>query len=117
MRVSFNQMVKSNDTRLNSIFHALSDPTRRAILHEVASGERTVGEVARPYAMSLAAVSKHLNVLETADLIKRERRGPHQIVHLQPLAMREAEHWLRYYESFWNDRLNVLQTQLEGEEE
>ena len=64
-------MVKSNAVRLDSIFHALSDSTRRAILRDVAVEEKTVGEVARPYAMSLAAVSKHLKVLEEAELIAR----------------------------------------------
>src|SRR5260370_7978614 len=68
-------MVKSNAVRLDSIFHALSDSTRRSILREVSSKPKTVGEIAKPYAMSLAAVSKHLKVLEAAELIARERRG------------------------------------------
>jgi DNA-binding transcriptional ArsR family regulator len=101
--------------RLDSIFHALSDSTRRSILRDVASRERTVGEIARPYAMSLAAVSKHLKVLESADLIARERRGSFQIVRLKPTALKPAEQWLAYYEKFWNTQLDALERHFEGE--
>lgn len=110
-------MVKSNAVRLDSIFHALSDHTRRSILRDVARRERTVGEVARPYRMSLAAVSKHLNVLESAELIARERRGSFQIVRLKAQNLRPAEEWLAWYEKFWNRQLDALQSYLEGEED
>lgn len=109
-------MVKSNAARLDSIFHALSDPTRRSILREVSKGERTVGQVAKPYQMSLAAVSKHLNVLEEAELIARERRGNFQIVRLNAKNLKPAEEWLAYYEDFWNRQLDALQKYLEGDE-
>ena len=108
-------MVKGNSARLDSIFHALSDPTRRSILRDVAKKDRTVGEVARPYRMSLAAVSKHLNVLESAELIARERRGSFQIVRLKAQNLRPAEEWLAWYEKFWNRQLDALQNYLEGE--
>lgn len=75
-----------------------------------------MGEVARPYRMSLAAVSKHLNVLESAELIARERRGNFQIVRLNAKNLRPAEEWLAYYETFWNRQLDALQSYLEGEE-
>lgn len=110
-------MAKSSEVQLDLIFRALSDPTRRAILHDIAQGERTVGEVARPYAMSLAAISKHLNVLEAADLIEREKRGSFQVVHLRADAMKEADYWLRGYENFWNQRLDIMQALLEEENE
>lgn len=113
---SFNQMVKSNAARLDSIFHALADETRRSILRDVAVGEKTVGEVAKPYRMSLAAVSKHLNVLESAELIARERRGSFQIVKINAKNLRPAEEWLAFYETFWSDRLDALQRHLEEEE-
>jgi DNA-binding transcriptional ArsR family regulator len=109
-------MVKSNAARLDSIFHALADSTRREILRDVAKRERTVGEVAKPHRMSLAAVSKHLNVLESAELIARERRGSFQIVKLKPQNLRPAEKWLAYYEKFWSRQLDALQAQLEQEE-
>lgn len=108
-------MVKTNATRLDSIFHALSDSTRRSILREVSKGEKTVGQVAKPYRMSLAAVSKHLNVLEEAELIARERRGNFQIVRLNAKNLKPAEEWLAYYEDFWNRQLDALQKYLEGE--
>src|ERR1700761_8224555 len=101
--------------RLDSIFHALSDSTRRSILRDIASREKTVTEIARPYAMSLAAVSKHLKVLESADLIARERRGSFQIVRLKPAALKPAEQWLAYYEKFWNTQLDALERHLQGE--
>ncbi len=110
-------MVKSNAARLDSIFHALSDATRRSILRDVAWRERTVGEVAKPYRMSLAAVSKHLNVLESAELIARERRGSFQIVRLKAQNLRPAEEWLAWYEKFWNRQLDALQTYLEGDKD
>ncbi|HTV05977.1 MAG TPA: metalloregulator ArsR/SmtB family transcription factor [Acidobacteriaceae bacterium] len=109
-------MVKRNAARLDSIFHALSDNTRRSILRDVARRERTVGEVARPYRMSLAAVSKHLNVLESAELIARERRGSFQIVRLKAENLRPAEEWLAWYERFWSRQLDALQNYLEGDE-
>jgi DNA-binding transcriptional ArsR family regulator len=108
-------MVKTGAARLDSVFHALSDATRRSILRDVARKEKTVGEVAKPYRMSLAAVSKHLNVLESAELIARERRGSFQIVRLQPQARKPAEEWLAWYEKFWNRNLDALQQYLEGE--
>ncbi len=109
-------MVNSNAARLDSIFHALSDATRRSILRDVAVKDKTVGEVARPYRMSLAAVSKHLNVLESAELIARRRRGSFQIVRLKARNLRPAEQWLAWYDKFWNRQLDALQTYLEGDE-
>ena len=106
-------MVKSA-TRLNFIFKALADPTRRAILQDVSAGEKTVSEVAQPYSLTLAAVSKHLNVLEEARLITRHRRGSFQIVSVQMGAMQEAEQWLANYRQFWGVRLDALAQHLEG---
>jgi DNA-binding transcriptional ArsR family regulator len=110
-------MVKSNAAQLDSIFHALSDSTRRSILQDISVKEKTVGEIAKPYRMSLAAVSKHLKVLESAELIARERRGSFQIMRLNPARLRPAEEWLAYYEKFWNRQLDALQNFLEREED
>jgi len=101
--------------RLDNIFHALSDSTRRAILRDVAVREKTVSQIAQPYSMSLAAVSKHLKVLESAELIARERRGNFQIVRLKPAALKPAEQWLAYYEKFWNTQLDALERHFQGE--
>ena len=109
-------MVKSSAARLDAVFHALSDSTRRSILRDITAREKTVGEIAKPYRISLAAVSKHLKVLESAELIARERRGSFQIVRLNPAPLRPAEEWLAYYQKFWERQLDALQHFLEGEE-
>ena len=109
-------MVNSSPAQLDSIFHALSDSTRRSILQDIARKQKTVGEIAKPYRMSLAAVSKHLKVLESADLIAREKRGSFQIVRLNPRPLRSAEQWLSHYEKFWNQQLDRFQKYIEGEE-
>jgi len=109
-------MVKSAAARLDSVFHALADPTRRQILRGLASSEKTVGEIARPYKMSLAAVSKHLKVLESAELIARERRGSFQIVKLKPKSLKPAEEWIAFYSRYWNQQFDKLEQYLEGEE-
>jgi DNA-binding transcriptional ArsR family regulator len=110
-------MVKSSAARLDAVFHALADPTRRAILRDVSRGEKTVSDVAKPFTLTLAAVSKHLNVLEAADLVARERRGSFQIVRLTPSSLQEAEEWLSYYRYFWSTRLDALAQRLEGKHE
>jgi DNA-binding transcriptional ArsR family regulator len=74
-----------------------------------------VGEIARPYRMSLAAVSKHLQVLEQADLIHRERKGNYRMVRLKADTLQAANDWLAYYETFWKGRLDALQNHLEAE--
>lgn len=107
---------RSEAARLDSVFHALADSTRRSILRNVAARDRTVGEIARPYRISLAAVSKHLKVLEKARLVTREKRGSFQIVRINARPMKEAERWLAYYEKFWNDGLDALQGMLDREE-
>ena len=110
-------MVESNALQLDSIFHALSDATRRAILRDIAESEKTVTEIARPYPVSLAAVSKHLKVLEAAELVERRKRGSYQMVRLNAKTLRSAEEWLAYYEKFWTRQLDALQTYLEKGED
>src|SRR5688572_2669169 len=101
-------MVESQTHRLDAVFHALGDPTRRRMLHELADGERTVSELAEPFAMSLAAASKHIKALESAGLIHREVRGRTHLCRLAPGPLASAHQWLSFYEQFWTDRLNVL---------
>ena len=119
--VRFNHMVKSSGiraqaARLDGVFHALSDATRRSILRKVANGEKTVGQIAEPYPISLAAISKHLKVLEGARLIQREKRGSFQIVRINAAPMREAGEWIAYYEKFWNEQLDALEKLIERED-
>jgi DNA-binding transcriptional ArsR family regulator len=94
--------------RLSSTLFALSDPTRRGILARLATGDATVTELAEPYDMSLAAVSKHLKVLETAGLISRGREAQWRPCHLEAAPLRDVFEWLESYQRFWNRSLDSL---------
>lgn len=112
----FNHMVKLETFHLNSVFHALGDATRRQMLRELAKSERTVGQLAEPFAMSLAAASKHIKVLESAGLVRREVRGRTHVCRLEPGPLAHAHEWLGFYEHFWNRRLDLLERILRQEE-
>jgi DNA-binding transcriptional ArsR family regulator len=94
--------------RLSSTFAALADPTRRAILERLATGEASVGELAEPFALSLPAVSKHLKVLERARLIERRKAAQWRRCRLRPDGLRAAADWLGQYERFWSESLDRL---------
>lgn len=102
-------------SQLNSIFHALSDATRRNMLQELSSGERTVSELAKPYDMSLAAASKHIRVLENAGLIKRTITGRIHNCHIEAKPLANVQDWLSRYERFWTERLDILDRLLREE--
>ncbi len=102
----FNHMVEND---LNRVFHALGDPTRRAILDRLAEGEATVSHLSRPFDLSFAAVSKHLGVLERAGLVTRETRGRERVCRINPAALEDARSWLEFHERFWTDRLEALE--------
>jgi DNA-binding transcriptional ArsR family regulator len=104
----FNHMVELNTSRLDAIYRALGDATRRQMLRDLAQGERTVGQLAEPFAISLAAASKHIKSLESAGLIRREVRGRTHLCRLEPGPLASAHEWLRFYEVFWTQRLDVL---------
>lgn len=108
-------MVEHQAEPLDSIFHALSDPTRREMLHSLARKERTVSELAAPFRMSLAAASKHVKVLENAGLIRRTVQGRTHVCRLAPEPLADAHEWLRFYERFWNERLDTLERELKAE--
>jgi DNA-binding transcriptional ArsR family regulator len=101
-------MVEHQTLPLDTIFHALSDVTRRSMLADLAKNQRTVSELAEPFSMSLAAASKHIKVLEAAGLIRREVKGRVHTCRLEPSALATAHQWLSFYEGFWTDRLNIL---------
>jgi DNA-binding transcriptional ArsR family regulator len=109
-------MVELNAQRLDTIFHALGDATRRRMLLELAQGERTVSQLAEPFAISLAAASKHIKSLENAGLIRREVRGRTHVCSLDPSPLASAHEWLTYYERFWTTRLDVLDRLLREED-
>lgn len=102
-------MVEHEIPALDAIFHALGDGTRRRMLSALSEGERTVGELAQPFSISLAAASKHIKVLEAAGLLRREVQGRTHLCRIDPGPLASAHEWLRHYERFWNDRLDRLE--------
>jgi DNA-binding transcriptional ArsR family regulator len=102
-------MVELHAPHLNTVFHALGDATRRQMLRELSDGERTVGQLAEPFSISLAAASKHIKVLENAGLIRREVRGRTHLCRLDPGPLASAQAWLSFYERFWTGRLDELE--------
>ena len=106
-------MVEYSSKLLNRTFGALADPTRRRILAQLANGEECVTELARPHAMSLAAVSKHLIVLEKAGLVKRRRKGRVHSLTLEAKPMQEAQAWIGRYRKFWEGNLDQFEKYLD----
>ena len=94
---------------LNLIFHSLADATRRDILKRVSSAEQTVTALAKPYAMSLAAIAKHIGVLEKAGLVTKHRSGKEKVVRIAPNTIRTAEAHLSEYERLWSARFDTLE--------
>jgi DNA-binding transcriptional ArsR family regulator len=94
--------------RLSSVFFALADPTRRGVLARLAAGDATVKELAQPYAMSVAAVSKHLKVLEAAGLVSQGKQSQWRPRHLEAAPLQEIYEWLEDYRRFWDRSLDSL---------
>ena len=97
------------ENRLDVTFRALADPTRRGMLASLAVGDKSIGELGEPFAMSFAGAAKHVKVLEGAGLIERRKKGRQQICTLKAEPLAEAELWLRQWEKFWSARLDRLQ--------
>jgi DNA-binding transcriptional ArsR family regulator len=100
-------------TPLDSTFAALADPTRRAILARLASGEASVTELAEPFEMSMPAISKHLKVLERAGLIARGREAQFRPCRLNPQPLRDVSDWVEKYRQFWEQSLDRLEEYLQ----
>jgi DNA-binding transcriptional ArsR family regulator len=109
-------MVEHQNIQLDAVFHALGDATRRQMLRRLSGGEHTVTELAEPFAISLAAASKHIKVLENAGLISREVHGRTHFCRLAPGPLASAHEWLGFYERFWTDRLDILEQLLRDED-
>jgi DNA-binding transcriptional ArsR family regulator len=109
-----NYSTASENTPLDATFGALADPTRRAILARLARGEATVTELAAPFDVSLPAVSKHLRVLESAGLLRREIDGRIHRCRLAPEPMKDAAAWIERYRVFWDGQLDALANYLES---
>jgi DNA-binding transcriptional ArsR family regulator len=105
--------------QLSVVFHALADPTRRALLARLTSGDATVAELAAPFSMSQPAISQHLKVLQQAGLISRSRRATARLSHLEAEPLREATVWLAGYQEYWDEsfeRLDALLAALQREQ-
>ena len=101
---------------LNNTFHALADPTRRSIVSTLMeNGSCSIKELASPFPMSLAAISKHIHVLERAELVSRRKKGRENILTVNPEPMREMQKWLNFYEKYWADKFEALEAILEAE--
>jgi DNA-binding transcriptional ArsR family regulator len=105
-------MVKYNLSSLDATFAALADPTRRAILAQLAQDEASVTELAEPFKISLPAISKHLRVLEHAGLIVREKEGRMRRCRLVVKPLKEAAQWISHYQEFWEEQFDALTTYL-----
>jgi DNA-binding transcriptional ArsR family regulator len=109
-------MVEFQTHHLDAVFHALSDPTRRAMLRRLTEGEHSVSDLATPFNMSLAGASKHIKVLESAGLVRRHVQGRTHMCQLEAARLAEAQEWLRTYERFWTSRLDDLEDILRDED-
>ena len=105
-------MVNDLSEQLTTVFFALADPTRRAILERLAHGEASGTELARPFAISVPAISKHLRVLEHADLILHRKDGRTHRFRLAPRPLKDAATWLEHYRQFWEAQFDSLDTYL-----
>ncbi|MCA0296559.1 MAG: metalloregulator ArsR/SmtB family transcription factor [Actinobacteria bacterium] len=102
----------SRTDQLSAVFAALADPTRRAILAELANGDATVTELTAPLPISMPAVSRHLKALEEASLISRVRSGKWRASHLEAAPLRDAADWIERYRRFWDESLDRLEAHL-----
>lgn len=103
---------QTSSLSLDRVFQALADPTRRAMLADLRHRERSVGELASPHRISLAAASKHIKTLERAGLVKRTIQGRTHLCALEAAPLADANGWLREYAQFWNKRLDALEALL-----
>lgn len=109
-------MVDITSDELDAVFRALADPTRRAMLRSLSGRPRTVGELAEPFEISLAAASKHIKALERAGLVQREVQGRTHVCRLDARPLHGGMEWMRHYERFWNGRLDALDALLRAED-
>lgn len=98
--------------QLSSTFHALADPTRRAILSSLTTGEKTVSDLAKPFDMSMPAITKHLKVLEKANLIERSKQAQYRPCHLQPAPLKDIDQWMEQYRKFFEASFDRLEDYL-----
>jgi DNA-binding transcriptional ArsR family regulator len=102
--------------QLDHTLIALADPTRRAILQRLTQGPARVTDLARPFKISLNSVSKHIRILERADLVKRQIAGREHVLSFNPAPLHEAEAWIQAHLAFWNDQLDDLEARLRSDD-
>ena len=102
-------MVKHNPHNLDDVFGALADATRRELLSRLSAGECRISDLAAPFNMSLAGVSKHIRVLEKAGLVSRRIEGRTHYCRIDPSSLENAYEWLSFYQQFWSERLDALE--------
>ena len=107
-------MVEYRRASLDATYHAISHPTRREMLKKLSAGDARVSDLAAPHGISFAAVSKHIKVLEDAGLVKRSVQGREHWLRLEPSRLQSAAHWLDDYRSFWESRLDRLESRLKA---
>jgi DNA-binding transcriptional ArsR family regulator len=110
-------MVLQSTAQLDRVFHALSNASRRAMLRRLAAGERNIGELAEPLAMTFAGASKHVRVLEEAGLVSRRVEGRTHFCRLEPAALATADEWLRFYHALWTQQFDALEAVLKAQDE
>jgi DNA-binding transcriptional ArsR family regulator len=109
-------MVEQFSPPLDGVFRALADPTRRAMLRTLATGEQNIGELAAPFRMSFAAASKHVKVLEGAGLVQRRVQGRRHLCRIQPAPLAAADEWLHFYRRLWTEQLDRLDSLFQAED-
>ncbi len=95
-------------TATHDVFLPIADPTRRAILHRLAGGGRTAGELGAPFEASQSAISQHLGILRDAGLVRARSEGRQRVYALRPSPLKKVARWVGHYEKFWNERLDAL---------
>ena len=110
-------MVNNKEPRLDKIFSALSDPTRRAMLTRLRRDELSVADLSQPFDMTKSAITKHVKILENAGLLKRTIDGRVHYCRLEPKTLKQATAWLTFYEAFWDDKFNALEAFLNKEDQ
>ena len=110
-------MVNYEEQQLNQIFSALSDPTRRAMLIRLGQEEMSVADLAQPFDMSKSAITKHVKVLENSGLLKRTIDGRVHYCRLEAQPLKQATEWMKFYEQFWHEKFDALDTFLREEDQ
>lgn len=107
----------SRQDAATDVFTAIADPTRRTILRTLGSGEQTVSALAAQFEVSLSAISQHIRILREAGLVTGRKSGRERLYHLNPSALKPVADWIAFYEPFWGDKLDALETYLNKQEQ